>query len=52
MLDGPKNTEWGFNISVCFLYRDEEGNETLQWCKGTIVHIHNDKSNNKSILLH
>ncbi len=36
---------------MCFLYRDDKGNETLQWCQGTIVRIHSNKSNDKKYII-
>ena len=41
----------GFNIDTCFLHKNDEGNETLQWCQGTIVCIDSDKSNDKKCII-
>ena len=36
---------------MCFLYRDDEGNEMLQWCQGVVERIVNDKSNDKNYII-
>ncbi len=36
---------------MCFLYRDDEGNEMLQWCQGAIEKIINDKYNDKHYII-
>ena len=41
----------GFNINMCFLYRDDEGNKTLQWCQGTSMHIQSDKLNDDKFII-
>ena len=41
----------GLNIDMCFCYRDDEGNETFQWCQGTIVCTHSNKSNDKKYVI-
>ncbi len=41
----------GFKIDMCFLYRDDEGNEMLQWCQGVVERIVNDKSNDKNYII-
>ena len=41
----------GFKIDMCFLYRDDEGNEMLQWCQGVVERIVNDRSDDKNYII-
>ena len=39
----------GFKIEMCWTYRDDEGNETLNWCRGVVDSIVRNKSEEKII---
>ncbi len=38
------------NIKMCFSYRDNNGNEKLQWCRGCIDTILHDKSESNNTI--
>ena len=38
----------GFRLDMCFQYEDDDGDQSLQWCRGVILSVLCDKSNTDS----